>query len=101
MRNRRPNFESDDATFTADAYTVRGYRGIAFYVRGWEIEPDEDTEWTGIEPRTGQIVVTMIGDDHRYVVDPADIAPLEREAYCAECGQIGCAHDGRSSDETV
>lgn len=90
----RTHYEADDTTFDADAYTVLGYAGIAFYVLGWEVEPDEDTEWSGIEARTGRVVVVMIGDDHRYVVDEEDIAPLEREAYCGECGQIGCGHDG-------
>jgi hypothetical protein len=48
-RHHRVHYESDDATFNADAYTVRGWgQGIAFYVLGWEIEPDEDTEWSGM-----------------------------------------------------
>ena len=74
---RRRNYEEDDATFPADAYTVDGYRGIAWYVRGWETEPDEDTEWTGFENRTGKIVVTMVGDDRHFVVDLDDIQPEE------------------------
>lgn len=32
------------------------------------------------------------------VYDPEDITPLEREAYCGECGQIGCCHDGLERD---
>ena len=67
MARDKVHYEEDGAAFPADAYTVEGYRGIAFYVRGWETEPDEDTEWSGIEERTGRVVVTMIGDDHRYV----------------------------------
>lgn len=99
--HRRPHYETDDTTFHADAYTVRGYSGIAFYVRGWETEPDDDTEWSGMENRTGRIVVTMVGDDRRIVVDEDDITPIDRKAYCSECGQIGCSHDGldRSEDE--
>lgn len=97
--NRRPHYEADDTTFNADAYTVRGYRGIAFYVLGWETEPDEDTEWSGYEVRTGQVLAVMIGDDRRHAVDPDDLTPLDRRAYCGECGQIGCAHDGLDRSE--
>lgn len=49
---------------------------------------DSDTE------RTGRVVVVMVGDDHRYVVDEDQLTPLEREAYCGSCGQVGCIHDG-------
>lgn len=87
--------EPDDKTFAAPAYTVDGWgQGIAFYVIGWHVEPDEDTEWSGHEPRTGRVVVIMVGDDKRYVVDLDEVHPLEREAYCGVCGQIGCTHDG-------
>lgn len=93
-RNRR-HYESDDETFTADAYTVAGWgAGIAFRVLGWETEPDEDTEWSGCENRTGRVIVRMIGDDARHSVDESDITPIAREDYCGECGQIGCTHDG-------
>lgn len=99
MARGKVHYEEDDTAFPANAYTVKGYSGIAFYARGWETEPDEDTEWSGIEERTGRVVVTMIGDDHCYVVDESDITPLEREAYCSECGQIGCSHDGLDRSE--
>jgi hypothetical protein len=45
-QRRSPHYESDDVTFSADAYRVSGYGGIAWYVLGWETEPDEDTELT-------------------------------------------------------
>jgi hypothetical protein len=70
-------------------------KGIAFYALGWETEPDEDTHWSGIENRTGRVVVVMVGDDRHFAEDPEDLTPLDREAYCGECGQVGCAHDGR------
>lgn len=95
----RPNYEKDDSTFPADAYTVRGYSGIAFYVLGWETAPDEDTEWSGYEARTGNILAVMIGDDRRHSVDPDDVTPLARKAYCGSCGQIGCAHDGLDRED--
>ncbi len=53
----------------------------------------------GEEVRTGRVVVTMIGDDARHVVDPEDLMPLERSAYCGECGQIGCTCDGYDRTE--
>ena len=89
------NYEIDEKTFPADAYTVDGYRGIAWSVYGWETEPDMDTEWSGYEVRTGNVVCVMIGDDRRFSCDPDDVTPLDDLGYCSECGQVGCGHDGR------
>jgi hypothetical protein len=92
---RRKHYDCDDETFGADAYTVKGDRNaVAWHVLGWETAADEDTEWTGIEERTGRIVCVMIGDDAHHVYDLDDVVPLAREDYCGECGQIGCGHDG-------
>ena len=93
--HRQTKYEEDDKTFSHDAYTVQGYSGIAFRVYGWELQPDEDTEWTGIEERTGNVIVVMIGDDRKFSADPDDLTPIPDEDYCAECGQIGCTADGR------
>lgn len=90
----RKHYETDDETFSADAYTVKGYRGIAWYALGWETEPTQDTEWDGIEQRTGRVVCVMVGDDRHFAFDEDEITPLDREAYCGVCGQIGCGHDG-------
>ena len=93
---RAPHYETDDDTFSADAYTVKGWgRGIAWRVYGWETQPDEDTEWSGYETRTGKVVAVMFGDDRRFTFEPDELAPLAPEAYCAECGQVGCTADGR------
>lgn len=97
-RNRRPHYE-DAPEFDADAYTVAGWRGIAFRVLGWETAPDADTEWSGYEVRTGRLLVVMIGDDRRHAVDPEDVTPIARAEYCGECGQIGCGHDGLDRSE--
>jgi len=86
---RKPNYEAAPE-YDADAYTVEGYRGIAWGVRGWETEPDEDTEWSGIENRTGRLVCVMVGDDRRFTFDPDEVHPIKAEDYCPECGQIGC-----------
>ena len=95
MRVRHgPHYETDDAAFPAEAYTCRSYPGVACYVLGWETEPDEDTAWTGYENRTGSVVLVMVGDDHHFTADPEDVTPLDRSAYCGQCGQVGCSHDG-------
>jgi hypothetical protein len=98
--SRNTHVESDDVHFSADAYTVKGdkYR-IAYRVLGWQTEPDEDTEWSGCENRTGMVVAVMIGDDRRHIVDESDLVPIKREEYCGECGQIGCGHDGLDRSE--
>lgn len=91
----RSHYDADPQTFDADAYTARGWgQGIAWYVLGWETEPDEDTEWSGCENRTGRVVAMMVGDDRKFTFDEDDLTPIAREAYCGECGQIGCSHDG-------
>jgi hypothetical protein len=96
---RKTHYEADRATFTAAAYGVRGYQGIAFRVLGWTTAPDEDTEWTGIEERTGEVSAYMVGDDRIHVLDVSDIWPMKRRDYCGECGQVGCSHDGLDRDE--
>lgn len=92
------NYESDDQAFPADAYSVAQYPGIAWYARGWETEPDEDTYWSGYEVRTGRVICTMIGDDRHFALDPQDLTPLDRADFCGECGQLGCTHDGYDRD---
>jgi len=99
MKNRHSHYEEDVTTFPADAYHVRGYDGIAFYVLGWETEPDEDTEWSGYEIRTGLVLAIMVGDDRRHRIDPDDLTPIDRADYCGECGQIGCTCDGYPRDD--
>ena len=96
MRLRDLHYEEDPETFSADAYRAAGRHnaGIAWRVRGWETVPDEDTEWTGLEARTGRVVATMVGDDARFLFAPEDLTPLDRADYCAGCGQVGCTADG-------
>lgn len=89
-RRTMRHYEEDTLTFSAHHYRVRQYPGIAFYVLGWETEADEDTEWTGYEVRTGRVLAVMVGDDFRHSVDVADLLPLAENAFCRDCGQIGC-----------
>lgn len=96
----RKQFEPDAQWSDDDAFTIKGWgSGIAWRALGWEVEPDEDTEWTGIAIRTGSVVVVMIGDDRCFSVEPDDLSRIEREAYCGSCGQIGCTHDGLDRSE--
>ncbi len=97
---RRRSYEPDDHAFPHNAYSeTNGRYAVAWRIRGWETEPDEDTEWSGIENRTGRIVAVMVGDDARHTFDPDDLSPIPDLAYCAECGQMGCGHDGRDRTE--
>jgi hypothetical protein len=76
-----------------DVVTVTGWRGVAFHVQGPTMVDDEDTVWTGYQSATGDVDVVMIGDDRVWHVDPDDCTPLADDAFCRECGQIGCTHD--------
>lgn len=89
------HYEPDVETFPVNAYKVDGHEGVAWRVLGWETASDDDTEWSGIEERTGRVVAVMIGDDRRFAFEPDDIHAIDDLAFCAECGQIGCAADGR------
>lgn len=92
------HYETDREAFPEDAYQVKGHKGIGWRVCGWETEPDEDTEWSGMENRTGLVVCVMIGDDRAFTFEPDELTPLARKDYCGECGQIGCCHDGWERD---
>ncbi len=63
-----------------NAVRVRGYPGIAFYVVA---------EGCG---ENDQVIVVMVGDDRRRTVKRRDVTPLADDAFCSECGQIGCCH---------
>jgi hypothetical protein len=71
-------------------FAVRSYPGVAFWFAGAETEADEDTAWSGIRPETGRVLMVMVGDDRRHVVDPEDVTELAADAFCRDCGQIGC-----------
>ncbi len=91
--------EATDGLDLEARYTVDGWgAGIAFWIDGPELVPDEDTEWTGYEAPTGRVLVVMVGDDRRHSVDPEDLTLLDELAYCFECGQVGCTHDGRDRE---
>jgi len=84
----------EDAPEYDGAYTVRGYKGVAWRVWGWQTEPDEDTIESGLESRTGKLVAVMVGDDRQHYVDPDQLTLISEEDYCGSCGQLGCGHTG-------
>lgn len=88
-------------------YAVQGYRGIAFYLLGWEQvwEPytflcsnedgeewEEDSgegEWVD-DPDRQNVIAVMVGDDRKHTVSIDRLTRLSDDDYCPECGQIGC-----------
>lgn len=89
--------------------------GVAWYLRGWTTEEVQEDDYLVCEDKDcdhalsemcwapgdtsivqGDMVrAVMVGDDREHLVDPDDLIELDEDAYCAECGQIGCTHDGR------
>ena len=96
----RTQYHYEPAPEYPDRYRVDGWRGIAVYVAGWHTESDEDTDWSGMEKRSGLLAVVMVGDDAVHLVDPDELSVLGEFDYCAACGQIGCTHDGRDRDDS-
>jgi hypothetical protein len=89
-------YHAPEARYDAEPPRYRLFGGgIAWRYLGRETRPDADTDWTGIEAETGRALFVMIGDDRPEAHDPADAEPIDPLSYCAECGQIGCCHDGR------
>ncbi len=77
--------------FFDPAYTADGWsEGIAWRVDGWQVEPNEDTDWSGLFTPTGSVIAHMIGDDRPFTFDPAELTPLSGADYCQDCGQVGC-----------
>ena len=91
-KHGRYNYEKAEPDPWPDAVKIKDQPPIAWYVLGWQTEPDADTEWSGVENRTGMLVCVMVGDDAHHLMDPEDVKNLPREDYCGVCGQIGCEH---------
>lgn len=96
-------------------YTVKNWRGIAWYVVGyvqiwrpnfWIYEDEngeefeEEAEDGEFEEDRSKVVCVMVGDDRKHTFDIDDLTLINDLDFCGECGQIGCQHDGRDrSDE--
>jgi hypothetical protein len=110
---------------TEARYAVKGWPGIAFFIHGFpaRLEPvtalgtcedslcacrEDENELHEIETgetdeieqdeTCGRVIVVMVGDDRKHEIDTDDLTKLDDLDYCAECGQIGCGHDGRDRD---
>ena len=77
---RAPFLFDFDATYTAEGWSAR----IAWRAFAYETEPDEDTEWSGIENPTGRVLAHMVGDDREYAFEPDDLAPRKGARLVAE-----------------
>jgi hypothetical protein len=51
-------------------------------------------------PNYGRVRAVMVGDDYVHSVDVDDLTVIGDLDYCAECGQIGCTHDGRDREDS-
>jgi hypothetical protein len=86
-------------------YQVAGYRGIAFYLRGYAVTREplmcfaEDEDGNEIEIASGDfedvedrehVVAVMVGDDRKHIVSVDDIEAIPEISFCRDCGQIGC-----------
>lgn len=78
----------DGRVFNANAYTTPRFAGIALHV-------------VGRNRVTGAVRVVMVGDDEVYEVEANDLRALHNSEYCADCGQVGCAHGARGDDDTL
>ena len=86
----RYNYEKQENDPWPDPVKLTTGPGVAWWILGWQTEPDEDTEWTGIENRTDYLVAMMVGDDAHHLIEEDEIQALSRDDYCGECGQLGC-----------
>jgi hypothetical protein len=79
-------------------YTIAGWSdGIAWRLRGYVETADEDTEWSGYKVvDMTRVEAVMVGDDTVHNVDVEDLTELPADAYCHECGQVGCGWDVRA-----
>lgn len=81
-------------------YSVAGYEGIAFYLRGYVehvVESEvyhEDADLYEYVPMLvvddQNVIAVMVGDDREHIVDVDDLTKIDDEDYCSGCGQIGC-----------
>jgi hypothetical protein len=82
----RYTYEPDEPDLYPNPVRLRGDTGADDYadwwVLGWHTEPDEDTDWTGYEVRTGQLVVVPLNelgydDAQHWLVDPDEVLLVE------------------------
>lgn len=90
-------------------YRVERWDGVAFYYYGDEMgwteenwtwdgegDPDDEASYIYDEPEevpTGNVIMVMVGDDEKHIIDPEECTELDDDEFCTECGQIGCKGD--------
>lgn len=67
-------------------YAVELYPGIAFRFVGQATYLDDEGE----EVEHDMVRMVMVGDDVEHWLDPEYVTELADDAYCTECGQVGC-----------
>ena len=72
-------------------YRVKGYEGIAWFLRGYKIEQEHNEfgEFDEVVDRS-RIVATMVGDDRKFIFGSDEIEKIKETDFCRGCGQIGC-----------
>ncbi|TNF82081.1 MAG: hypothetical protein EP299_01795 [Acidobacteria bacterium] len=78
-----------------DHVQVKGFPGVAFWFVGYAerrvLDPWDPLQDTyDIDHSTA--VVRAVGDDLDREIDMDRLEPLDRDAFCGGCGQIGCGH---------
>lgn len=61
-------------------------RGAALRVRHHSVELEE-------------VIAVMVGDDRPWRIAVSDAIVIPREAFCGECGQLGCRCDGLDRED--
>lgn len=94
-------------------YSNKGCPGVAYWIDGYpqrwepaifyavdddgeeyEVQEPGEGEWVD-DLDSGNVLAVMVGDDYRHTIAIEDLSKIDDLDYCAECGQIGCQHDGR------
>jgi hypothetical protein len=76
-------------------YTVAGYGGVAFWLKGWAILEHPSFEEDPVLS-DDVVLAVMVGDDEVHQVAVDDLTLIGEDDYCHECGQVGCTADGRT-----
>lgn len=85
--------EVKQADAEGSRFKVSYYDGIAFFFHSEETVIEGHDWCYEDEVPTGNAIMIMVGDNYKHIVDPEDIETIPDDAYCRDCGQIGCRHN--------
>ncbi len=95
QRYESKDYRDQPDDFDDKHYTVAGYStGIAWFVRGYVPAGWDDDDRIYYGWLDDQVHAIMVGDDRVFTVDVDDLTEIDELAFCHECGQVGCGHDG-------